>query len=255
MEETISLKEIGQVLKKRWLMIASLAIGALVIAALVSYFVLTPTYQASSQFIVNTKQNQSDSQFDVNDIRTNVELINTYNVIIKSPAILEEVVQEADLAVGADTLSQKLQVSSEQDSQVVTVTVTDTSQETAAVIANSVVEVFKDKVPKYMNVDNVTTLSDAEIASNPSPVSPKPYLNMAIALVVGLMVGVGLAFLLEYLDNTIKTEDELEQKIGLPVLGSIAHITEEDLPKTVNRDVSPRQKRGVKYAQQEKKTV
>ncbi|MFQ3545407.1 Wzz/FepE/Etk N-terminal domain-containing protein [Halobacillus rhizosphaerae] len=255
MEETISLKEIGQVLKKRWLMIASLAIGALVIAALVSYFVLTPTYQASSQFIVNTKDNQSNSQFDVNDIRTNVELINTYNVIIKSPAILEDVVQDADLAVDADALSNKLQVSSEQDSQVVTVTVTDTSQETAAVIANSIVDVFKSKVPDYMNVDNVTTLSDAEIASNPSPVSPKPYLNMAIALVVGLMVGVGLAFLLEYLDNTIKSEDELEKKIGLPVLGSVAHIIEDDLPKETNRNMSPRQQRSVKYAQQEKKTV
>ncbi|MGM8366176.1 YveK family protein [Virgibacillus sp. W0181] len=230
MEETISLKEIFEVIKKRLLMIFLFIIGAALIAAVVSYFILTPTYQSSSQFIVNQKQQDPDMQVNVNDIRTNVELINTYNVIIKSKAILEDVAEELSLSYNAGQLSEKVQVSSEQNSQVVTVTVTDPSQELATKIANTTVEIFQKKTPEIMNgVDNIGILSEAEVSANPSPVAPKPMLNIAIAVVLGAMVGVGLAFLLEYLDNTITTEEDIEKKLGIPILGTISHVKDEDI--------------------------
>src|SRR5690625_4406011 len=119
MEETISLKEIFEVIKKRFLMIMLFILGSALIAAVVSYFILTPTYQSSSQFIVNQKEQDPNAQVNVNDIRTNVELINTYNVIIKSKAILDDVVSELGLPYGASTLESKIEVSSEQNSQVV----------------------------------------------------------------------------------------------------------------------------------------
>ncbi|MGM8213843.1 YveK family protein [Virgibacillus sp. W0430] len=230
MEETISLKEIFEVLKKRLLMIILFVFGAALIAAVVSYFVLTPTYESSSQFIVNQKQQDPNMQFNVNDIRTNVELINTYNVIIKSKAILEDVASELNLPYGAEQLEHKLRVSSEQNSQVVTVTVTDPNQELATKIANTTVRIFQEKTPEIMNgVDNVGILSEAEVAINPTPVAPKPTLNIAIAIVIGAMAGVGLAFLLEYLDNTITTEEDIEKKLGLPILGVISNIKDEDM--------------------------
>ena len=77
-----------------------------------------------------------------------------------------------------------------------------------------------------MNVDNVTVLSKAEVAENQSPIKPRPMLNVAIAFVVGVMAAVGLAFLLEYLDNTVKKED-VENLLGLPVLGIVARMDEE----------------------------
>src|SRR5690625_6897054 len=94
MEETISLKEIFEVIKQRILLILAITLGAAVVAAIVSYFVLTPTYQSSSQFIVNQSTQEQEVPYNVNDIRANVEIINTYNVIIKSPAILEEVIRD-----------------------------------------------------------------------------------------------------------------------------------------------------------------
>ena len=86
---------------------------------------------------------------------------------------------------------------------------------------------FKGEVAKIMNVDNVTVLSKAEIAENQSPIKPRPMLNVAIAFVVGLMASVGLAFLLEYLDNTVKKEEDVENLLGLPVLGVVARMDEE----------------------------
>ncbi|CDO03688.1 Capsular polysaccharide type 8 biosynthesis protein cap8A [Oceanobacillus picturae] len=229
MEETISLKEIFGVIKKRLLLILALVFGAALIAAAVSYFVLTPTYESSSQFIVNQGQQDPEVQYNVNDIRANVEIINTYNVIIKSPAILDEVVEELNLPYSSSALGDKLQVSNAENSQVVSVTATDENPERAVNIANATVSIFKENITEFMNVDNVSILSEAELSENPTPVAPNPVLNIAIAVVLGAMVGVGLAFLLEYLDNTVTTEDDLEKKHGLPVLGVIAHIDSTDL--------------------------
>ncbi|WP_181346884.1 YveK family protein [Thalassobacillus sp. CUG 92003] len=259
MEETISLKEIGQVLKKRWLMIVSIAFSALLIAAIASYFILTPTYEASSQILVNAQTNQNNqNEFTQSDIQTNVKLINTYNVIIKSPTILESAISNMDTSMSTGELREKMQVASEQDSQVVTLTITDTNQERAAMMANSIVEVFKAEIPQLMNVDNVNILSPAEVQADPSQVSPKPFLNMAIALVVGLMVGVGLAFLLEYLDNTIKEEEDVEKQLGLPVMGIVTHMVDEDIKSGQQHQdapAMPQQRRGRNSYAQEKKTV
>ncbi|APC49630.1 capsular biosynthesis protein [Virgibacillus halodenitrificans] len=244
MEETISLKEIFEVIKKRLLLIIAFVLGAAVIAAIISYFVLTPTYQSSSQFIVNQGQQDPNVQYNVNDIRTNVEIINTYNVVIKSPAILEEVVDELNLPYTAGALSEKLQVSSEQNSQVVTVTATDEDPALAVQLANTTVSIFQDKISDIMNVDNVSVLSQAELSDNPSPVAPNPMLNIAIAIVIGAMVGVGISFLLEYLDNTITTEEDIENKIGLPVLGIISHIDDADVREDQFKFQTQRMKRG-----------
>ena len=79
-----------------------------------------------------------------------------------------------------------------------------------------------------MNVDNVTVISKAEVAENQSPIKPVPMLNVAIAFVVGLMASVGLAFLLEYLDNTVKKK-KMWKTYLLPVLGIVARMDEETL--------------------------
>ena len=120
-------------------------------------------------------------------------------------------------------MNEKISVSSEQNSQVVKVTVQDPNPQMAADIANTIAEVFQKEIVNFMNIDNINILAKAELGENPSPVKPQPLLNIAIALVVGLMAGVGLAFLLEYLDNTIKDEQDIEKELGLPVLGVIAH--------------------------------
>ncbi|MCA0970947.1 capsular biosynthesis protein [Halobacillus litoralis] len=231
MEETISLKEIFDVLKKRILMIIGFAAGAAIISGLITFFVLTPTYQSSTQFIVNQSpdQQQSAAAYDINDIRTNVELINTYNVIIKSPAILDSVVEELQLDRSSSSLANQISVSNANQSQVVDVTVTDADPVLAVEIANTTVETFQEEIPTLMNVDNVRILSPAQLGENPSPVSPNLPLNIAIALIVGLMAGVGLAFLLEYLDNSIKSEQDIEEVLGLPVMGVVSTISQDDV--------------------------
>lgn len=229
MEETISLHEIFSILKKRLKLIIGITLLAGIISVIISFFILTPIYQASTQILVNPKQSENQSQIQTQDIQANLQLINTYNVIIKSPTILNKVIENLDLNMSVSTLSSKITVSNQNNSQVVNISVEDASASQAVYIANSVADVFKSEVKELMNVDNVNILAAAELPENPSPVKPNKKLNIAIAIVIGLMIGVGLAFLLEYLDTTVKTEKDIEDLLGLPILGYVSKMPNSSL--------------------------
>jgi len=235
MEETISLRELMDTLKKRMQLIILITLTAILVSGGVSYFLLTPVYQSSTQLLVN--QSKSDQPaYNPGEIQTNLQLMKTYNVIIKSPTILEKVINDLDLKLTTAQLNSKITVGSEGESQVINLSVQDTDPKKAAEIANKTASVFQNEIPNIMNVDNVSILAKAEVGEKQSPIKPKPVLNIAIAAVVGLMIGVGLAFLLEFLDNTIKTEQEVEKLLGVPVLGSITRIEDQHEKKTSRMD-------------------
>lgn len=201
-----------------------LTLIAVLISGTISYFLLTPVYESSTQILVNQKK--SENQLDSNQIQSNIDMINTYSVIIKSPAILEKVIDELDLKLSVEQLSGKITINSQENSQVFSLTVQDSNPTQAVEIANTVSSTFQKEIKDIMNVDNVSILAKAEIKENPTPVKPSPLLNIAIAVVVGLMAGIGLAFLLEYMDNTIRDEKDIETLLDLPLLGSIQKISQ-----------------------------
>jgi capsular polysaccharide biosynthesis protein len=226
MEETISLRELFYTLRNRIWLIISISVIVTLLSGIYSFYLATPIYSSSTQLLVNKEK--SDQPLYIGEIQTNLQLMNTYNVIIKSPAILDLVVKELDLGQTSDQLNSMITVGSEKDSQVLNITVQNPDPAVATDIANTTAKVFQDEIVKIMNVDNVSILAKAKTKEDPSPIKPQPVLNIAIALVVGLMLGVGLSFLLEYLDNTIKNEMDVEKILGLPVLGAIHTIGEKE---------------------------
>lgn len=241
MEETISLQELFKTIRKRLSLIAFITAIAITISGVVSFAILTPIYQASTQILVN-QEKQDASSFNAQDIQTDLQLINTYNVIIKSSAILSKVIEELNLDMTAEELNGQITVSSEQNSQVLSIAVKNPDPKVAVEIANTTASVFQEEIQVLMNVDNVNVLAAAELGENPSPIKPNPMLNMAIAAVIGLMLGVGLAFLLEYLDTTMKTEQDIEDLLELPILGLISPIPDEDV-KNAEMQITQRRRR------------
>jgi len=223
MEETISLKDLFATLKKRALLILTITVLAVLVSGVTSFFLLTPIYQSSTQLLVNQSKDEG-TPYNATEIQANLQFIETYNVIMKSPAILDKVIDELELDMSPAALGEKITVASEQNSQVVKVSVTDENPEMAALIANTVADTFQKDIVKIMNVDNVSILAKAEVSDQASPIKPQPLMNIAVALVVGLLLGVGIAFLLEYLDNTIKTEQDIERILEMPVIGVIGQI-------------------------------
>ena len=226
MEEKLNLRDLYRMIKKNIVMIVAITIVAMGVSGAVSKFAMTPIYQASTQILVN--QADSDNIFDVNVVKSNLELINTYSVIIKSPLILEKVITDLDLNREFEDLYEQVTVTSQEDSQVVVVSVEDESPETAADIANSITKVFEREIKKVMKVDNVNVLYPAMVKSNPQPIKPQPALNVLVAGLAGVFLGIGIAFARDYFDNTIKTEADIENKLGLPSLGSITLIKESE---------------------------
>lgn len=231
MEETIELQELFKIIKKRSKLILAVTMITIALAAFVSFVILTPIYEASTQILVNQKQ-EENAVVNAQDIQTNIQLINTYNVIITSPAILDIVAERLNDEYTVEGLKSKITVDSVQNSQVIDIKVQDKSPNVAAIIANETAKVFQEEVTKLMKVDNVNIISTAEFSDKPKPIKPNPKLNLAIGLVLGVMLGVGVAFLLEYLDTTIKTDKDVQDILELPVLGVIATITEDEMKKT-----------------------
>lgn len=233
MEETLSLRDLFKTMYKRLGLITLLVSLSITIAAVLSFLVLTPVYETSTEILVN--QNPVEPGQLVNqDIQTDLQLINTYSGIIKSPFILDQVVEKMNLNMTADELTKKITVDNLEESQIVTISVQNEDPAVAVDLANTTAAIFENDVKKLMNVDNVKILSPAILKGNPEAISPNPMLNMAIGAVIGLLLGAGTALLLEYLDTSLKDQQDIEEILGLPLLGCISPITEKAKPESRN---------------------
>lgn len=226
MEETANLKSMVRILKKRLVVIFSSMIGVIALVAFFTYFIVEPKYEASTQILVNQTQDNEQPITTV-ELQSNVELINTYNVIMTSPIILDIVLEETGIDSNISELQSKISVLAEGESQVVTLSVLDEDPSRATDLANTTASVFEQEVSSIMNIDNVSILSEAQLADSSEPVSPNPLLNLLIAAVIGLMLGIGISLFKEFIDQTIKTEQDTEKILGLPILGSISVINQD----------------------------
>ncbi|MCU7204076.1 YveK family protein [Turicibacter sp. TA25] len=220
-EYEIDLREIFGMLRKRWLMIASITLSAAILAGVLSFFVLKPQYEASTTMMVNYKQDQ-DMLMNFNELQMSQKLATTYSQIIKSERIADAVIEKLELDLSAEELNKKISVSQVESTEILKITVKDSDAELAALIANTEADIFKQQINEMMKVDNVSTIDVAKVPEN--PVAPNKVMNIAIATVLGMMVSVGLVFVLEFLDRTYKTPTDIERHLGLPILGAIPDV-------------------------------
>lgn len=230
MSVELDLKDYIRILRKRiWLIAAFVAVVS-VVTYLGSSLWLTPIYQASTKLIVN-KSNESVNvgQLDLNTVNLNIRLIDTYKEIIKTSAIMDKVVAEhPELGLTSDQLTSQIKVSSVNNTQVMTLAIENPSYRKAAEIVNAISIVFIKEIPSHMKVDNVSLLAPADPDKTASPIKPQPVLNAAIAFIVSLMLAVGVVFLIEYLDDTLRTEQDVEQYLGLPTIAMIPKVKDEE---------------------------
>ena len=224
----MELKEYMQILRKRiWIIVAFVAV-ACIGAGVKNYFFTVPIYEANAKLIVNQAYNaEGVPSLDIGSIQTNIKVINSYMEIIKSSAILDKVAATyPDLGMKGNQLAQNISVTTANESQVMSLTATGSSSEKAP---NAVAKVFESQIPVIMKVDNVTILSEAKPTESSRPINVNPTVNILISFLVGLLLAVGFVFLLEYLDDTLKTEDELEKELGIPALAVISKIKKEEV--------------------------
>ena len=224
----INLEEYLVIIKERLWLIIAVTFSVVVIAGILSFFVIKPTYQATTSIIVGKPQSSTVNGTEttqLNDLVMYQNLIKTYSEIAKSTLVAQGVYDKLGGSVSILNIEKAITVTPGTGTQILTITGKGKSAQQAYDITNAASEAFvtsaKDVFPTG---GDLQTMDKAVVPL--LPVSPNKKLNIAIAFFLGLMVSVGIVFLLEYLDNTIKSENDIEKYLKLPVLGTIPKIIE-----------------------------
>ncbi|MDU6115954.1 MAG: Wzz/FepE/Etk N-terminal domain-containing protein [Paeniclostridium sordellii] len=220
MEETVDLREYFHIIKKRAWIIALITVLAMLTSGIISFFILSPVYEANTTLIVNTEQNKSTNNMITGDqLAVTQKLTLTYGEIIESRAVLDSVIEKLNLNMKYEDLEKNIIVSPVKDTQIMSITVKDTNPNVARDIANSIPKVFTKEVKRITKANSVEVIDKA--IKPLKPVKPNKVVNLVVAAVLGLAIGIFLVIILEYMDNKIKTPQDIEKYIDLPILGVI----------------------------------
>ncbi|SUV05487.1 lipopolysaccharide biosynthesis protein [Priestia megaterium] len=218
----INLKEYYEVIKKRiWLIII-----VTIFTTLAGFFYshqnnTTVYYQASTRVVV--------------DVDT--QKMSTLLVMVKDPIVMGKVTKQLNLEQPAEATAGQVQAASLDGSQIISLSATSTDPATAVKIANSTAEVFKEEVGNILGIKGVQLLSPAK---NSSPIDGNQNRTIMLALIAGIIIGLGLTFLLDSLDGRVKKDSEVEQLLGVPVIGTISSMNKQKLKLSAKTDVELR---------------
>lgn len=216
--EELNLKEILYILlNKWWILVISIIIVFSACYVWTNYYV-TPEYSSATTLYVGKNVDQVGIQ--TTDLNMGTSLIDDYREIAKSKLIAYEVIEKLDLTnMDADTLTSKISVSQRGETRVIQISVTDTDPNLAMEITKTVAEVFREKVIEIMQIENVQIIDKAKMPMH--PVSPNKNRNYLMSIILGMALGIGLVFLLHFMDDNVKTPEDVEKCVDLPVIGTI----------------------------------
>lgn len=259
-ENTIDLRRLWMLLRAHIWSIILWAIGLGAVGFILAAFVVEPKYTSTTQILVNQKRNPVDAGQAFNAQQADVQVINTYKDIVTSPVILKdaskwiknptEVVKPAKKAkyktladgtkklvspaepavirragrgynVSAKEMQKAVSVTTQQQSQVFTISAKSNDPEKAQAIANAVAQTFKSKIKTIMNVNNVTIVSPA---ARGTKTFPKTTLFTLAGIVLGLIISVALIVLRDSFNTTVRDDDYLTKELGLTNLGHVSHF-------------------------------
>lgn len=225
-EEVIRIEDIVYALKKRWIMILSVTLVFTLAAAGLSFFVIKPKYEAKVKVFIGKEETKgTNSDYDNNDIAMYQKLMKTYAEVIKTKDAVKDALEDIDQSSAQNNVNRVLAgltVSPGADTQIMEVKYTTTDKAEILPVLNSVTKEFINNSAELIPNGNVQIIEKAEIPD--SPVSPNKVLNTIIGFMLGLMISIGITFLLEYMDNTVRNKDDLEKLLDIPVIGNVPKI-------------------------------
>lgn len=218
--DEIELREIIDIIKKHIKPIIIVPIIFAILGAVVSIYLISPIYESSTTLIVRQNK-ESNEQLNISDVNLGKSLVYTYAEMAKSVTVIENTRKSLNLEKLDD---KSITVSPVKDTQILKVSVRNKDPILAQEIANALVEEFTLEIVRITKTDNVAVVDYASLPLK--PVKPNKIMNIAIAAILGEIIVFLIVFLKEYLDNTIKSEKDIEKYLGIAAIGSIPNFNQ-----------------------------
>ena len=217
--------DVFAMLKTLWKRKFSIVLVALVFAIAAfgySAFLAKKEYQSTSRIYVVSRQNQDNNALTNSDLQAGSYLVKDYREIILSQNVLSQAIEELKLDMTPAELSKKISVSVPTDTRILSITAKDGNPKEAARIANGLRNVAAEKIIAVTKVSDVTTLDEAEVPQSPS--SPNIRRNVLLGFIAGAGLMVVLMVVVEVLDDRVKRPEDIEELMGLTLLGIVPDI-------------------------------
>ena len=214
--------DVFAMLKTLWKRKFSIVLVALVFAIAAfgySAFLAKKEYQSTSRIYVVSRQNQDNNALTNSDLQAGSYLVKDYREIILSQNVLSQAIEELKLDLTPAELSKKISVSVPTDTRILSITAKDGNPKEAARIANGLRNVAAEKIISVTKVSDVTTLDEAEVPQSPS--SPNIRRNVLLGFIAGAGLMVVLMVVVEVLDDRVKRPEDIEELMGLALLGIV----------------------------------
>lgn len=218
----IDLIDLFYYLRKRIIVIIAAAVAAAAIGLLVTQLFVAPEYTASTRMYVLNRSD--DTNVVYSDFQISTLMSSDYKALITGRNVTDEVIRDLGLNMSSGQLAKLITVTSPDNTRIVQIDVVDTDPQRAADIANAVYETASKQIQSIMDVDAVSLVYAAKVPEAPS--SPSLLRNMVVSAALGLVVALGVLVVIYILDDTIRTEDDVERYLGLGTLGVIP-VSEE----------------------------
>lgn len=219
--EELDLKELFEIFWQKKLQVVLIVAIFFVIGVIYTFGFVTPRYSASTTLALaqSSVNNNAESAITSTDLTMNSKLVSTYSELVKSKLVLRQVKSNLNMNIDEDAIKNNIKVSSVKDTELIEITVTTREAEYSAKLANEIANVFTEKIKEIYKINNVQVIDKAEIDNEPSNINHKK--DIVMFLLIGAVIAVVYVLLVNMLDTTVKTAEEVEKEFKVPVLASI----------------------------------
>ena len=221
--EEIDLKELLDFIKSKLFTLIIITVSICLVGSIYGLFIQKPMYSSYTTVILGSTDNTATTAITQNDLTLAKNLVDTYAQIVKSRRVLDQVITELKLDMSYEQLANKITVTALNDTEIIKINVIDRDAIKAKNIANVTASYFTEEVVSLYNLNNVNILDKA--IENEKPYNINIPKQLVIFTLIGLVLGLAFLFTIFYFDRTIKSTDQIEQKVKLPILGSVEEIS------------------------------
>ena len=234
--EELDLRELFNMFWGKKIEIVIITLIFVIIGGVYSFMFTTPKYKSSTTLVLATLNDTtigktttaaSGDAITQTELTLNSNLVSTYSELVKSKSVLREVISNLNLNdINEDQLKKNVSVTAVKDTELIEISVSSTNSTYPSKIANEIAKVFTAKVAEIYNINNVHVVDKAEVSKTPYNINHIK--DIIIFAFIGVVISAAKILLMNMLDNTVKTEQDIEHATGMMVLAQIPKINENN---------------------------